>query len=51
MVRIEDVDAPRVVPDAADAILRTLEGFGFEWDGEVWRQSRRGEAYRDALAR
>ena len=50
LVRIEDVDSPRVVPDAADAILRTLEGFGFEWDGEVWRQSRRGEAYRDALA-
>lgn len=51
LVRIEDVDAPRAVHGAADAILRTLEGFGFVWDGEVWRQSRRSEAYRDALAR
>ena len=51
LVRIEDVDAPRAVPGAADAILRTLEGLGFVWDGEVWWQSDRGDAYRDALAR
>ena len=48
-VRIEDVDGPRTVPGAADGILRTLEGFGFEWDGEVWVQSRRLDAYHDAL--
>lgn len=34
-----------------DAILRTLESFGLRWDGEVVRQSLRGEAYADALAR
>ena len=50
LVRIEDVDAPRTVPGAADAILRVLEGFGFEWDGEVWWQSRRLDVYRDALS-
>ena len=43
-LRIEDVDPPRVVPGSADAILRTLERFGFEWDGPVVYQSRRGEA-------
>lgn len=50
-VRIEDVDPPRVVAGAADDILRTLEAFGFEWDGAVMYQSRRGEAYQDGLAR
>ncbi|NTV11984.1 MAG: tRNA glutamyl-Q(34) synthetase GluQRS, partial [Zoogloea sp.] len=51
LLRIEDVDTPRVVPGAADDILRTLDAFGFEWDGEVVWQSRRLEAYRDTLDR
>ena len=51
LVRIEDVDAPRTVPGAADGILRTLEGFGFEWDGEVLVQSRRLDLYHSALVR
>jgi glutamyl-Q tRNA(Asp) synthetase len=49
-LRIEDVDPPRVVPGSADAILRTLERFGFEWDGPVVYQSRRSDAYRAAVA-
>lgn len=49
LVRIEDLDPPRVQPGAADDILRTLEGFGFEWDETVVYQSERGEAYRAAL--
>ena len=48
-LRIEDVDPPRVVAGSADSILRTLDAFGFEWDGPVVYQSRRGEAYRAAL--
>ncbi|MFZ4538998.1 tRNA glutamyl-Q(34) synthetase GluQRS [Propionivibrio sp.] len=51
LVRIEDVDEPRTVPAAADGILRTLEGFGFEWDGEVLVQSRRLDHYHAALVR
>lgn len=50
LLRMEDVDPPRVVPGAADAILRDLEALGFEWDGAVMYQSRRGAAYRAALA-
>ena len=50
LVRMEDLDPPREVTGAADDILRTLEGFGFEWDRDVWFQSRRDEAYRAALA-
>lgn len=49
LVRMEDLDPPREVPGAADDILRTLEGFGFEWDRDVWFQSSRSDAYRAAL--
>lgn len=51
VVRIEDLDTPRVIPGCADQQLRTLEAFGFEWDGPVLYQSTRQEAYREALAR
>jgi glutamyl-Q tRNA(Asp) synthetase len=50
-VRIEDVDAPRTVPGAADAILRALEACGLEWDGEVVRQAGRSALYERALER
>lgn len=49
MVRIEDIDPPRVVPGAADDILRTLERYGLIWDGPVMYQSRRSERYGAAL--
>jgi glutamyl-Q tRNA(Asp) synthetase len=51
LVRMEDVDKPRERRGAADSILRTLEQFGFEWDGHVMYQSQRTEAYRAALER
>lgn len=51
LLRIEDVDQPRTVPGAADGILRTLEAFCFEWDGEVMLQSQRLDVYRAALGR
>lgn len=50
LVRIEDVDSPRTVPGAADAILRCLEALSLEWDGEVIHQSQRTHHYHDALA-
>jgi glutamyl-Q tRNA(Asp) synthetase len=49
LVRMEDLDTPRVIPGAADDILRTLERFGLTWDGEVVRQSQRTGWYEDAL--
>ncbi|MDR1463251.1 MAG: tRNA glutamyl-Q(34) synthetase GluQRS [Azoarcus sp.] len=51
LLRIEDIDIPRIAPGAVDAILATLERYGFEWDGEVMRQSCRADAYAAALAR
>lgn len=49
LLRIEDLDLPRVVPGIADDMLRTLEVLGFQWDGEVVYQSRRLDAYQAAL--
>ena len=49
LLRIEDLDRPREVAGSADGILRTLQAFGFEWDGEVVRQSDRVERYAAAL--
>lgn len=49
LVRVEDLDPPREVAGAADAILRTLEAFGLEWDGSVVYQSQRDEYYLAAL--
>ena len=51
LVRIEDVDATRTVPGAADDILRTLEAFGLAWDGEIEWQGRRTARYEAALER
>ncbi|CAD5378811.1 glutamyl-Q tRNA(Asp) synthetase [Pseudomonas sp. OF001] len=50
LLRMEDLDPPREVPGAQDAILRTLETYGFEWDGPVERQSDRHGAYAAAVA-
>ena len=49
LVRMEDIDTPRVVPGSDEDILRTLERFGFEWDRPVLYQSTRIDAYRAAL--
>ena len=38
-LRIDDLDAPRTRVGAETDILRTLEAFGFAWDGAIARQS------------
>lgn len=49
LLRIEDLDTSRVIRGCADEMLRTLEAFGFEWDGAVVYQSQRRELYERAL--
>src|SRR5712692_5424916 len=49
LLRIDDLDRPREVAGSADGILRTLQAFGFEWDGELVRQRDRTQLYADAL--
>jgi len=51
LVRMDDLDPPRVVPGAADDILRALQACGMVWDGEVVHQSTRSDAYHSALHR
>jgi len=50
-LRIEDVDTPRVVAGAEEAILGGLAACGLEWDGPVTRQSERFALYGAALER
>ncbi|MGD8934196.1 MAG: glutamate--tRNA ligase family protein, partial [Gammaproteobacteria bacterium] len=50
LLRIEDVDTTRRVPGADEAIMRTLDKFGFEWDAAVVWQSKRTALYQQALA-
>ncbi len=49
LVRMEDLDPPREAPGAVDDILRTLEAYHLNWDGDVLFQSQRLDAYEDAL--
>ena len=51
IVRMEDIDAPREVPGAADRQLNTLAAFGMPPDGPVVRQRQRGHLYQAALDR
>lgn len=39
LLRIEDIDPPREQAGATERILRALERYGFEWDGDVLYQS------------
>lgn len=45
LMRIEDIDTPRVVPGSDVAMLKLFEQLGLEWDGPVLYQSRRFERY------
>ena len=49
LVRIEDIDTPRVVPGSAEEILATLRRYGLQWDGDVVWQSQRTALYEAAL--
>jgi glutamyl-Q tRNA(Asp) synthetase len=51
LVRIEDLDAPRVVRGSAEEILEALRRYGLQWDGDVEWQSRRTHLYDAALVR
>ena len=51
LVRIEDVDGPRCIAGAEDAILRQLADCGLHPDAPPVRQSDRGALYAQALER
>ncbi|HEY3300187.1 MAG TPA: tRNA glutamyl-Q(34) synthetase GluQRS [Methylophilaceae bacterium] len=49
LIRMDDLDTPRIQPSAANMILKTIENFGFEWHGDVLYQSERTDAYISAF--
>lgn len=49
LLRIEDLDKPREVKGATQAILDCLEAYGFMWDGSICYQSQQTEYYEKAL--
>jgi glutamyl-Q tRNA(Asp) synthetase len=50
-VRIENIDPPREVSGAADAILHALEAYGLWWDGAVVYQLEHQAMFESALSR
>ena len=49
LVRIEDIDTPRVVKHSDTLILNTLENYGLTWDETIVYQSQSIERYQAAL--
>jgi glutamyl-tRNA synthetase len=51
LLRVEDIDGPRVRVGATEQALADLRWMGLDWDGPVTIQSQRLELYRDAADR
>ncbi|HEY9573862.1 MAG TPA: tRNA glutamyl-Q(34) synthetase GluQRS [Pusillimonas sp.] len=49
LLRIEDIDTPRVVPGADRIIMQQLTALGMQWDGQPVWQSQRLALYRKAF--
>jgi glutamyl-tRNA synthetase len=51
LLRVEDIDSPRVKPGAAEQALDDLRWLGFDWDDGPVVQTQRLPLYEDALRR
>jgi glutamyl-Q tRNA(Asp) synthetase len=51
LLRVDDIDPPREVPGSTDAIVSALSRLGLATDTPPLYQSRRGDAYAEALQR
>jgi len=49
LVRIEDIDPPREIAGASEAILSALVAHGLRWDDEILYQSKNSERYEEQL--
>ena len=49
LLRMDDLDQPRVVAGSAEQILKDLEWLGLDWDGGIVYQSERCDIYQEAL--
>lgn len=50
LLRLDDLDTPRIRPGAADSALADLDWLGLHWDGPVFRQSERTGLYHSVLS-
>jgi glutamyl-tRNA synthetase len=51
LLRVEDLDTPRVREGVVPKMIDDLRWLGFDWDGEVVVQSERRASYREVFAR
>ncbi len=51
LMRVEDLDGPRVKAEATTNMLEELARLGLEWEEPIVYQSQRADAYRSALER
>lgn len=51
LLRIDDLDQTRKIDGMDSRIMRSLDSFGFEWDGPVAYQSQNLEHYQEAMHR
>lgn len=51
LLRIEDIDGPRIKAGATEQTIEDLRWLGLDWDGEVFLQSSRRVLYRAACQR
>jgi len=51
LLRIEDLDLPRCIPDADETIIQQLSACGLKWDEDIEYQSKRTQFYADALTK
>jgi glutamyl-tRNA synthetase len=49
VLRVEDIDLDRIVPDSAQRCLDDLRWLGLDWDGPILWQSERFDLYADRL--
>jgi glutamyl-Q tRNA(Asp) synthetase len=49
LLRIEDIDEARALPDAVQSIMQTLQAHGMQWDEKPVWQSRRKSLYQAAF--
>ena len=50
VMRIEDLDGPRIKPEAAQQAIDDLRWLGLDWDGDIVYQSHRLQEYSQAIA-
>jgi glutamyl-tRNA synthetase len=51
LLRVEDLDTPRVKPGTIEKMIDDLRWLGFDWDGGIEIQSRRRDHYRRIFSR